>query len=107
MADEPFDWEKDDARRQLRAGEHWYRQADNTPLMAGQFWALWTGLRAEVDELREDYESLERRLIEERGKQLVREVVSAFWGKVFVVMLAIVTAWIATSWLGHGALPWR
>jgi len=94
----PYDWEADDERRRRRGDdEHWYRQADNTPLMAGQFWALWNAHKAEFNQLREKVNSVEDRLVEERAKHLAIDVASSGIAKISAIILAIITALILTD----------
>lgn len=104
MPDQPYDWEADDDRRSRRADEHWYRQPDDQPLLAGQFWALWSAHMAQFEQLKERVEQNEHRLLEERGKAFVYDLWSAFWGKLFVIVSAIVTAYVLTNYL-HGWRP--
>ena len=98
MPDEPFDWEEEERLRRQATGERWYRQSDDKPLLSGQFWALWDRHIAEYRDLKQRVDDLEERLFEERAKHFVGDIVSTATGRVVVVIIAIVTAFLLTNY---------
>lgn len=89
-------WEEDASRE--RREERWYRQADNTPIMSGQFWALWDHHIEDYQRLYKKVEDIEERLLEERAKNFGMTLISTFTGRIIIVVIAIAAAYFATSY---------
>lgn len=105
MPREPFDWERDvgEAEDRIRASEHWYRQPDNTPLMAGQFWALWNQHMRDFQELEERVKANEERLIIEQTKRAIVDLLTTGTGRIFLVVVGVLVA-LALSRFGFDNL---
>lgn len=91
------DWEEDNGRRRRRS-DPWYRQPDASPLSSGTFWALWDNHMEDFEALENRVSRNEERLVENRAKYLVRDLVGQLWGKVFVIAMAILTAYALSRW---------
>lgn len=99
-------WDQEERARRTRTGESWYRQPDSAPLLSGIFWTLWDKHLQEFKELEERVEQNERRLPEERAKYFLRDMLAAFWGKVFLIIVAIVVGYLASNWWSGVPQPW-
>ena len=97
---ERFDQERDDP------DNHWYRQADNTPLMAGQFWALWDRHKKDYQDLARRVEGIEDRLPEKVARRFFSSLWLTTWGRITIFLIAFFLAWVLDVISRHPLHHW-
>lgn len=95
----PYDWE--------HSRDYWARKTASDALVrSGEFYAVIDNVNAKLDSLHQHQLVLEERLVDTRMKHLAGDVITSVWSRFIVVVLAVITAFVLTNFLGAGWPPW-
>lgn len=86
-----------------RATKEWAgTRGDSQFITRGEFYARWNPMQPKLDFLYDKIVDIENRLPTELAKDWGRDLLASLWGKLVVVVLAVITAFLASHFVGYG-----